>query len=229
MSTTGHPLDDPVLVSLTGPHAHLAQRHGAAVRYRPDVASFVAVPADAGERAWADLAALLGPGGLADLFSSTAQPPPDWAPVFAVDGLQLVAPASIGPAATDPEVVELGPGDLPEVLALVGETRPGPFWPRTVEMGTYLGLRDGDRLVAMAGERLHPPGWTEISAVCTAPSARGRGLAGRLVRALTARIAARDEGAFLHVVASNTGALDLYERLGFVVRREVVFRGFTVP
>lgn len=226
---TAHPLDDPVGASLAGAHAHLAQRHGAAARYRPDVASFVALPQDAGEREWADLAALLGPGGLADLFSSPATPPADWAPVFSVEGLQLVAPAYDGPAAPDPEVVELGPDDLPEVLALVEETRPGPFWPRTVEMGTYLGIRDGGRLVAMAGERLHPPGWTEVSAVCTAPSARGRGLAARLVRALAARIDARGEGAFLHVVAGNTGALDLYERLGFVVRREVVFRGFTVP
>lgn len=222
-------LDDPVGASLRGPHAHLAQRHGSAARYRPAVASFVAVPADVGEGDWADLAALLGSGGLADLFSSPATPPADWVPVFSVAGLQLVAPGRTAPAVADPEVVELGADDLPDVLALVEETRPGPFRPRTVEMGTYLGIRHEGRLVAMVGERLRPPGWTEISAVCTAPDARGRGLAARLVRALTARIEARDERAFLHVVAGNTGALELYLRLGFQVRRDVLFRGSTVP
>ncbi len=59
----------------------------------------------------------------------------------------------------------------------------------------------------MAGERLRPPGWTEISAVCTAPDARGHGLAAHLVRALADRIAARGERAFLHVAATNAQAI----------------------
>ena len=81
----------------------------------------------------------------------------------------------------------------------------------------------------MAGERLRPPGWTELSAVCTAPEARGRGHAARLVRALVARVLARDERPFLHVAEANTAATGLYERLGFEVREPVTFRGFRVP
>ena len=75
----------------------------------------------------------------------------------------------------------------------------------------------------MAGERLHPPGWTEISAVCTDSSCRGQGLGTRLVGAITAGIRARGEVPFLHVAGTNTGAIRLYETLGFVIRRATTF------
>jgi predicted GNAT family acetyltransferase len=115
------------------------------------------------------------------------------------------------------------------MLALVERTRPGPFLPRTVELGTYLGIRRDGVLVAMAGERFHPPGHTEISAVCTDDAHRGQGLGGRLVRAVAAGIRARGERPFLHVAGDNTGALRLYESLGFRPRRTVTFAGARVP
>ncbi|MFI6179118.1 GNAT family N-acetyltransferase [Nonomuraea sp. NPDC051191] len=223
-----HPLDDPVGASLRGRHAHLARRLGDAVAYRQDVATFCSVPADPDERVWADLARLLGPGELADLFSLPATPPPDWEPVFSVEGRRLIWPGGPPPAGSG-EVAELGVDSVPEMLDLVARTRPGPFWPRTREMGVYLGVFDGGKLVAMAGERLRPPGWTEISAVCTAPEARGRGHAARLVGALVSRVLARGDRPFLHVAEANTGAIALYERLGFRTRGPVTFRGFRTP
>jgi predicted GNAT family acetyltransferase len=78
------------------------------------------------------------------------------------------------------------PADVPEMLELTARTKPGPFLPRTIDMGTYLGIRRDGRLVAMAGERLHPAGWTEISAVCTDEAWRGQGLSSRLILALGA-------------------------------------------
>ncbi|MES9604053.1 MULTISPECIES: GNAT family N-acetyltransferase [Actinomadura] len=224
-------LDDPVRESLRGHHAHLARRLGRTATYQPEVSTFSTVSADPDAAEWADLARLLGHGELADMFSSPATPPPDWEPVFVLEGLQMVwsGGGETGPGAEDPGIVELDADSVPEMLDLVARTRPGPFWPRTRELGSYLGVRDNGVLVAMAGERLRPRGWTEISTVCTAPEARGRGHAARLIRALATRVMARNDHPFLHVAEANTRAIALYERLGFETRRHVTFRGFRVP
>jgi predicted GNAT family acetyltransferase len=142
-------------------------------------------------------------------------------------GVQMVAQNVA--AAPDPEAVRLGPEDVPEMLALVERANPGPFLTRTIEMGTYLGIRREGRLIAMAGERLHPPGWTEISAVCTDAAFRGQGLATRLVHAVAHGIAERAETPFLHASAANVSAIRLYEALGFRLRRELTFAAYLAP
>jgi ribosomal protein S18 acetylase RimI-like enzyme len=221
-----HPLDNPVRSSLTGPHARFAERRGNVLRYQPSVCPFMALPAEPDAADWADAASLVGPGGMLPLAVQVA-PPAGWAVEMRGEGVQLTAENVAGLA--DPEAVPLGPADVPEMLALTGRTKPGPFLPRTVEMGTYLGIRRGGALVAMAGERLHPPGWTEISAVCTDDAWRGHGLATRLILAVAAGIRARGEIPFLHALASNTGAIRLYTELGFRLRRPVVFSVTRVP
>jgi predicted GNAT family acetyltransferase len=70
----------------------------------------------------------------------------------------------------------------------------------------------------MAGERVHPAGYTEISAVCTDAEARKQGLATRLMRAIAAGIEARGETPMLHVLADNHSAIRVYEALGFDIR-----------
>jgi predicted GNAT family acetyltransferase len=114
------------------------------------------------------------------------------------------------------------------MLELTARTQPGPFLPRTIELGTYLGIRRDGRLVAMAGERLHPAGWTEISAVCTDEAWRGQGLSSRLILALGAGIRARGEIPFLHVLTTNP-AIGLYKKLGFRDRRALLFAATRIP
>jgi ribosomal protein S18 acetylase RimI-like enzyme len=209
-------LDRAVWESLVGQHARFAQRHGRAARYQPDVASFVALEDVHDPQAWEDVGVLLGPEEKL-MLAGVAAWPDSWRAIDSGEGLQLVG-TSLKPR-PDPEAVLLGVDDVPEILDLIARTQPGPFLPRTVELGTYLGIRREGALVAMAGERMHPPGWTEISAVCTDAAYRGQGLASRLVLAVAAGIAARGERPFLHTVATNTNAIRLYESLGFVLRQ----------
>ncbi|SNQ49596.1 putative acetyltransferase (Partial) [Frankia canadensis] len=222
-----HPLDNPARAALLGPHAHLAIRRGSVLRYPADVTPFIALPDEPDAETWRDAAALLGPGALLPLAGFTGTPPPGWEALGHVPGVQMVGDDVA--ARPDPEAVVLGPDDVADILALVARTRPGPFLPRTIALGTYLGIRRGGELVAMAGERMHPPGWTEISAVCTDPAHRGEGLGTRLVHAVTALVRARGETPFLHATAANTTAIRLYEQLGFRLRREVVFTALRVP
>ena len=209
-------LDRAPWESLAGHHARFALRHGRAMRYQRDVAPFVALEDLRDPQAWQDVVELLEPGENLALPGATEWPD-DWKLVRSAEGVQMVATSL--ESWPDPEAVRLGADDVPEMLDLVARTEPGPFLPRTVELGTYLGIRREGALVAMAGERLHPPGWTEISAVCTDSGFRGQGLASRLVRAVAAGIVARGETPFLHAIGTNTNAIRLYESMGFELRR----------
>ncbi|MFJ3698149.1 GNAT family N-acetyltransferase [Streptomyces sp. NPDC090052] len=226
-AAAAHPLDNPVRNALTGPHAGFARSRGRVLCYPAGVATWFSTPEAPDAADWADVAALAGPGGVVTLTAFHEPPPDDWEVVFHAPGVQLVDDGVN--AAPDPEAVRLGPADVPEMLDLVERTRPGPFLPRTVELGTYLGIRQGGRLVAMAGERMRPPGWSEISAVCTDESARGQGLGTRLIHALAHEIRERGDTPFLHAAASNTNAVRLYESLGFRLRRRPEFLSALVP
>jgi ribosomal protein S18 acetylase RimI-like enzyme len=215
------PLDNPAYAALLGPHARLAERSGNALRYPADVARFAGLPAEPGPDDWADLAGLTGPGGVAATAGVPADPPDGWQVLRIIDSVQLTGELVTG--AADREVTTLGPDDVPDMLDLVARTQPGPFLQRTVEFGGYLGVRQRGALIAMAGERLRPPGWTEISAVCTDPRFRGQGLASRLTLAVAAAIRARGDTPFLHVMTSNVSAIRLYESLGFRFRRSAPF------
>ncbi|GGY41064.1 GNAT family N-acetyltransferase [Streptomyces xanthochromogenes] len=221
-----HVLDNAAWAALTGPQAHLAERHGLAARFPTDVSPFTALADPTDVRAWDDLAVLVGPGAVTPV-AAVHTVPDGWHVEQSGEGVQMVATALRDAAA--PDAVRLGLADVPEILELVALTKPGPFLPRTVELGTYLGLREGGRLIALAGERLRPPGWTEISAVCTHPDHRGRGLATRLVRAVAAGIRERGDTPFLHAAASNTNAIRLYESIGFTLRRRTRFTRVRTP
>ena len=221
------PLDNAVWYALTTHHTGFAEVVGAARRYRPDVSVFGAVE-HFDDDAWRDLAALVGPGRPAVLFRpALPEPPPGWTRLGGGVGHQMVLREL---AAVDvPDARSLGPDDAPEMMALVELTRPGPFAARTVDLGGYVGVFDDGQLVAMAGERLRVPGCCEISAVCTRPDHRGRGLAAGLTALVARAVLARGEQPFLHHASDNDPARRVYESLGFEFRREVEFAAFGAP
>jgi ribosomal protein S18 acetylase RimI-like enzyme len=150
----------------------------------------------------------------------TGTAPPDWR--VDVEGT-MYRMVWDGPApATDeaPEAIPLTPAHADQAMALAALTKPGPFGPRTIEMGEYFGLFEAGRLIAMTGERMHAPGLREVSGVCTHPGQQGRGLARKLIAKVVRRHLLRGETPFLHVMTGNTGAVKLYQSMGFRVWRE---------
>jgi ribosomal protein S18 acetylase RimI-like enzyme len=210
-------LDDPVSASLRGAHAGLAIVARRASRYPAEVVPFACL-AEPGDAALADLAQIVSPGEIVALMNPDPAPGAGWKLLQVLELRQMVCDAAIQPPEPAHVPRSLGPEDVPEMLALVEATRPGPFGARTIEMGRYVGFRSGGRLVAMGGERLHPPGFTEVSAICTDAAFRGRGLGEAVVRALGAGIQRRGELPFLHVMVGSPAeatAVGLYQRLGF--------------
>jgi ribosomal protein S18 acetylase RimI-like enzyme len=221
-------LNNLVWHALQGPHAGFSEGGRRAARYRPDVAIFAGLPDRPTAADWDELAALVEPGGVATLLQPPIEGPENWTRVMVVPATQMVAIDVEG--ALDPDVVVLGAGDAGEMMALVEVTKPGPFAPRTVELGGYVGYRAADgSLVAMAGHRMRVPGFVEVSAVCTEPGSRGQGLAERLVRHVVAGAAEVGDTVMLHAMATNEGAIRLYERMGFEHRCDVEAVAFAPP
>lgn len=215
-------LDNPVWTALSTTQATVAERTGDAARFQDDFAFFAGLADDTG---WPDLARLTGANDMLVVVGAD-RIPAGWEVLRSLPGVQLVAADAVGEP--DDEAVVLTEADVPEMLDLVQRTKPGPFRKRTIELGTYLGVRRDGALVAMAGERFRPPGWTEMSAVCTDPAYRGHGFAARLIRAVTANILARGDQVFLHTTADNAPAIRVYERLGFEIRRPMSFTSVRV-
>ena len=215
-----HILDRPIRAALSTRHGCLAEGGPRALRYHPDISPFAASVDDSPESLGA-LADLISPGGSAIVVGVGGHPvPPGTEAEHVVPAVQMVA-ASVTPPTETLPVLELNDADAPEMLELATLTKPGPFMARTHHFGGYIGIRHDGRLVAMAGQRLQVPGFTEVSAVCTHPDFRGRGYGGFLMRTVAARIKARGEVPFLHAYASNKNAIRLYETLGFVQRSPI--------
>ena len=227
-----HLLDNAVWHALTSVHSGFAQGAGAARRYDPEVSVFAAVESQTAA-SFDDLAAVVGPGRSTVLFGAAAAVLPDgWTSLGGGPGHQMVLTSDLAPLPSLPDTAVLRgltAADVPVMLALVELAQPGPFTARTIELGGYLGIFHGEHLVAMAGQRLSVPGFTEISAVCTHPDARGRGYAAFVTTAVAENLLARDITPMLHVAVSNVNAQRVYERLGFTVRRVVNFNAVRTP
>ncbi len=215
-----HPLDRPAWSALNSGQSHLAVGDARAKRYAEGYAVFLASADDSAESLNAMAALNPADGGMILMEARPAPLAPAMTVAGARDGVQMIC-STLNPGAPDLAFEPLTEADAPEMLALASLTKPGPFFEKTHRLGDFIGVRRDGRLIAMAGERMKPAGFTEVSGVCTHPDARGRGLAAGLMRAVTERILARGEQAFLHAYADNTGAIVLYQRLGFSIRTPV--------
>ncbi len=217
---TADALDRPVWNSLISHRAAFALGDGPARRFGPQFGPLTGAM-DASPESLAALAALpCDEMGLWMLEADPVPAPPGMIVAQGAVGTQMVADRLID-ADSDLAWVNLTNDDAPQMLALATLTKPGPFAEQTHRLGQFIGVKQDGALIAMAGERMRLPGHTEVSGVCTHPDHRGRGYAAALMRAVMARIIAAGETPFLHAYASNTGAIALYETLGFRVRRQM--------
>jgi GNAT superfamily N-acetyltransferase len=227
LSSGEHILDNAVWHALTSTHAHFAEGTDLAKRYPPQVAAYIGL-VDQSAAAYRDLAQIVPAGETARLWGLNLPLEfPGWTTCAAFSVFQMVSPQPITMPDMAEDVIDLTPADVPDMLELVRLTAPGPFFPRTIELGHYIGIRQHGQLVAMAGERVRPAGFSEVSAVCTHPDYRGRGYAGHLIQRITAWNRARGDVPFLHVLTTNTPAIRLYQQLGFVQRVEMHVRFLT--
>ncbi len=218
-----HLLDNISWHTLAGPHAKYAAGTEDARRYAQGFSPIVGF-ADPEHPNFAALARFCEPGEhfYCDGWSGAA--PTGWTIGAESTMFKMVWEAAMPATDEAPEAVPVGPQHASQALELAALTRPGPFGPRTIELGEYFGCFDGQRLVAMAGERMCAGSLREISGVCTHPDFQGRGYARRLMFKLIRRQMQRNEIPFLHVMRDNTGARRLYERMGFRNYRETVVR-----
>lgn len=210
-------LDDPIWSSLNGAHAALAEGDKLARRYPPEIGPLTGLESQSGE-CYARLAELMGPDDVAVQFLPEDAPVPEvWTVVRRIVMYQMVCAAPPGaPRRTD--FVALSKDDVPEMLALAKVTLPGPFRSRTIELGGYVGFKEGGKLAAMAGYRTRPDGHVEISAVATHPDFQGRGLAKALVAKLAQDVYDAGKTPMLGVRDDNANAIGLYKSLGFAPR-----------
>jgi ribosomal protein S18 acetylase RimI-like enzyme len=215
-------LENIVWHTLSGPHSKFAAGTGEARRYAQGFSQLIGFASNR-RPAFGDLKGLCERGERFYVGGWSGVAPPDWQIEAESTMYQMVWQVS-APADEAPEARPLALEHAQQALELATLTRPGPFGPRTIELGEYFGLFEGGRLAAMAGERMCAGSLREVSGVCTHPDFKGRGMARRLLMKLIARQMQRGETPFLHVMSSNAHAHELYSRIGFRIQREMVVR-----
>ena len=149
-----------------------------------------------------------------------------WSVISRIDGFQMVYNGPVQELKNEQTIQPLGSSNISAMLSLTKQTEPGPFAEKTIDFGHYHGIFSDNKLVAMAGQRLHPGTFAEISGVCTHPDFTGKGFARQLILHQIRRILENNETPFLHVKSENFSAIKLYQSIGFEIRTEIFFHIF---
>ncbi len=220
---TLHLLDNVVWNCLAGPHVRFSTGTSSARRYAPGFTPIIGF-ADAKRPDFAALEQYCEPGEHFYCADWSGPAPAGWQIITDAIGHQMVWAAAVPAADEKLAALRLGPEHVPQVLDLIAISPPGPFGPRTIELGEYFGVFEGTRLAAVAGERMEAGAFTEISGVSTHPDFQGRGYARRLILKLVRRQMQRKRQPFLHVMDDNLHARGLYARMGFRHHQQMVLR-----
>jgi ribosomal protein S18 acetylase RimI-like enzyme len=217
-----HVLDNPIWNSLTGSNQAFSLGNAQARYFNRDIAPFTGLKNNALEELDQLLDFLPATQSNVLFIPHEIEVSRHWKIVFKKALLQMVFDDDnvIVPAVAG--LTPLTYHHVDEMLALTAQTKPGPFFKQTIEFGNYMGVFRNNRLAAMTGQRLQPGQYTEISAVCTHPNHVGKGYAAKLILDQVNKIRSVNRVPFLHLFADNTPAYNLYKKLGFKVRKELL-------
>ena len=207
-------LDNITWFTLTGPHAVYASGTKDARRYAAGFSPIIGF-ADPARPDFAALEPYCEPDEHLYCLEWKGEAPAGWCIHLEKSLLRMVWEGAMPETDEFADAIRLGPEHAEQALELAQLTNPGPFGPRTIELGEYFGWFEHGRLAAMAGERMHAGTLREVSGICTHPDFRGRGLARRLTLKLIRREMQRGETPFLHVMGDNPTARRLYRKMGF--------------
>jgi ribosomal protein S18 acetylase RimI-like enzyme len=217
-----HLLDNPIFNALATGNSNLAYGNAQVKHFDAEVAIFVGLQ----ENTAANFQLLYDawPQAAPAIFVATYEvtDPASWTLAQSIPGLQMVYEGETK-FVDESNLVVLTEEHAAQMVALATLTNPGPFFSKTIAFGHYRGVFNGDKLVAMAGQRLNPLPYAEISAVCTHPDHTGKGHANQLLQFQINRIKAEGNIPFLHVKGDNERAIKIYEKMGFKTRSQVYF------
>jgi ribosomal protein S18 acetylase RimI-like enzyme len=217
-----HLLDNPIFNALATGNQHLSNGDAQIKYFSKEVAPFVGLKITSAEnfKALYDIVPHEGP--FVFFSTSKVEIPSPWQALNVIPGYQMVYDGYTQPV-DESILTPLTDEHIPQMLELTQLTNPGPFAQRAIDFGHYMGVFAGNKLVAMAGQRLNPLPYAEISAVCTHPDHTGKGYARQLMTYQINRIKAEGNVPFLHVREDNERAISVYKNLGFEIRSDVYF------
>jgi predicted GNAT family acetyltransferase len=133
--------------------------------------------------------------------------------------MHLAHPENLEKINTD-DVETLGMENLKENKILYQASYPGNWFdPRMLETGQYVGIREKENLVCVAGIHVYSPDYkiAALGNITTQPELRGQGLGTTVTAGLCKQLLKTVDVIGLNVKSDNMPAIRAYEKIGFEV------------